>query len=375
MSDDIEKPQQLQHGDGMSLEVGKFYRKSPVGIWEEWDSVEVPEDKPASPESPKRAIVVYRERLPPDPTLRLHAIVIQSPLLRKVLDRTFEGYDGISTKLKELRFTPPLHEFYYRWHKLEMLIADEEDDTTTKHLKLFYPVISKEVLPYIERMQDLTRNGVITFDYLWTIFPSGTKIYTNIDGQDRIFIATSSTVGYGEGGKRSFQIQCQYIDCDGTKFVRNTSTQPIREFKGVKEITKLEVFPAHLHPDPQGLLEKLCQRGEQFEKLNGFHHMSYSGFYFDRIRGKKRHVSAPALRGRFDLGVLKRYERPMRVTSSLMRMSSLNALLETFTVHIAYLLHMCHRLDQFLDMSTGFLRSAVGSLPCSHMVHRAPTLV
>ncbi|KAJ4374786.1 hypothetical protein N0V83_001862 [Neocucurbitaria cava] len=295
MSNDVANAQQVEHKNGMSLEVGKFYRTTPVGRWEEWDSVEDPDDKFASPESLRRAIVIYRERLPPDPTLRLHAIVIQSPLLRKVLDRTFEGYDGISTKLKELRFTPPLHEFYYRWHKLEKLIADEEDDTTTKHLQLFHPVIRKEVLPYIERMQDLTRNGVITFDYLWTIFPSGTKIYTNIDGQDRIFIATSSTVGYNEGGMMGFQIQCQYIDCDGTKFVRNTSTQTIREFKGVKDITKLEVFPAHLHPDPQGLLEKLRQRGEQFEKLNGFHHMSYSGFYFDRIRSKKRHVSAPAL--------------------------------------------------------------------------------
>lgn len=295
MLDGIDHAGQSENGEGMSLEVGKFYRNTPVGMWEEWSSEGLPDDKSASPESLKRAVVVYRERIPPDPTLKLHSIVIQSPLLRKVLDRTFEGYDGISTKLKELRFVPPLHEFYYRWHMLEKLIQDEQDDITTKHLQLFYPIISKEVLPYIERMEDLTRNGVITFDYLWTIFPPGTKIFTNIDAQDRIFVAVSGSLGYDDCGERSFQIQCQYMDSDGTKFERKASTQNIREFKGVKEITKLEVFPAHLHPDPKGLLEKLHKRGQRFEELNGFHHMSYSGFYFDRIRGKKRHVRTFAL--------------------------------------------------------------------------------
>ena len=295
MLDDFEHVHQSDHVEGMSLEVGRFYRNTPMGIWEEWVSEGLPDDKSTSPESLKRAVVVYRQRIPPDPTLRLHSIVIQSPLLRKVLDRTFEGYDGISTKLKELRFMPPLHEFYYRWHQLERLIKDEADEMTTKHLQLFFPVISKEVRPYIESMEDLTRNGVITYDYLWTIFPPGTKIYTSIDGQDRIFVAVTGSQAYDDHGNNCFQIQCQYIDCDGSKFVRKTSTQNIREFKGVKEITKLEVFPAHLHQDPENLLKKLRRRGERFEKLNGFHHMSYSGFYFDRSRGGKRYVNALAL--------------------------------------------------------------------------------
>ena len=46
--------------------------------------------------------------------------------------------------------------------------------------------------------------------------------------------------------------------------------------------------------DVKGLVDRLHARGDKLAQLNGFHHMSYSGFYTARSsrQVRKRHVSA-----------------------------------------------------------------------------------
>ncbi|KAF1845411.1 P-loop containing nucleoside triphosphate hydrolase protein [Cucurbitaria berberidis CBS 394.84] len=265
----------------MTLEVGELYREKPHDEWDEWIPDNVPRDIATAPESLKRAIVVYKERRPPKPALVLHSIVVQSPLLRKVLNRMFEGYEGISTKLKELRFYAPFHEFYYRWHWLERLMEEEKDEPTRKHLEFIFPLVHSQIFPHIETMEDFTKNGVISFDYLWAIFPPGTNVFSQLDGQERIFSLVKTAYGVEVDGTRYMYVKCRYIDGDGTKFGFVHHRTNLYSFEGVREITKLEIFPAHLHPDAEGLVRRLQIRGEKFENLNGFHHLAYSGLFLD----------------------------------------------------------------------------------------------
>lgn len=238
------------------------------------------------------ALIVRREPHPSNNNqAALHSITVQSPLIKKVLDGIFEGFEGLNTRLKQLTFKAHFHPFYYRWHRFEKLCQDEQDQETKNHLELLYAILSKEIVPHIEAMEDFTKNKVISFDYLWTIFAPGMEVYTKIDDQDRIVSLKNSRYGASISGE-FLSLVCRYIDCDGSRFGCVETSLEINSFDGVKKLVDLNAIPSHLHPDVEKLVERLHARGYKLEQLNGFHHMSYSGFYTARSsrQARKRHV-------------------------------------------------------------------------------------
>lgn len=142
-------------------------------------------------------------------------------------------------------------------------------------------------------MRDLTSNGVITFDHIWTIFPADIDVFAHEDGQDRFYrcVKGYSSVRSGQFGmERCFRIDCLSVDSNGEKLQYRNEASKIGEFKGLVDVTSLDVFPAHLHPQASQVLAGLQSRGQAFEKLKGIHHVQYSGFFI-YSKGRKRFVS------------------------------------------------------------------------------------
>ncbi|KFY72295.1 hypothetical protein V499_07548 [Pseudogymnoascus sp. VKM F-103] len=279
---------------GMRPETKQLYRPDDRSTWDEWNPGNIHTDAEAGSFSQECALIVRREPHPSNNNqAALHSITVQSPLIKKVLEGTFEGFEGLNTQLKQLTFKAPFHPFYYRWHRFEKLRQDEQDQDTKNHLDLLYAILSKEILPHIEAMEDLTKNKVISFDYLWTIFSPGMEVYTKIDGHDRIVLLRDSRYGANMSGEY-FSLECRYIDCNGSRFGYVETSLEINSFDGVKKLVDLDAFPSHLHPDVEGLVSRLHARGDNLEQLNGFHHMSYSGFYTARStrQVRKRHVES-----------------------------------------------------------------------------------
>ena len=278
---------------GMRVETQQLYRLNDRSPWNESDPETTVKatDVEASSYAQECALIVRREPHPITNQIALHSITIQSPLIKKVLDKTFKGFEGVSTQLTQLTFKAPFHPFYYRWHRFEKLWEDEQDQETKDHLDLLYPILSEEIMPHIKTMEDLTNNKVITFDYLWSIFAPSMEVYTMLDGQDRLLELTHSRYGANMGGE-FFTLECRYIDCDGLSFGYVLSSVDIDKFEGVKKLVELDAFPSHLRPDIESMVDRLHVRGEKLEQLNGFHHMSYSGFYTARSSRqiRKRHV-------------------------------------------------------------------------------------
>jgi hypothetical protein len=277
---------------GMRPETKQLYRPDDRSIWDEWNPESIRTDVAAGSFAQECALIVRREPHPSNNNqAALHSITVQSPLIKKALDGTFEGFEGLNTQLKQLTFKAPFHPFYYRWHRFEKLCQEEQDQETKNHIDLLYAILSKEILPQIEAMEDFIKNKVISFDYLWTIFAPGMEVYTNIDGQDRILLLRDSRYGANMSGE-FFSLECRYIDCDGSSFGYVETSLEINLFDDVKKLVDLIVIPSHLHPDIGSLIERLHARGDKFEQLNGFHHMSYSGFYTSRSSRqlRKRHV-------------------------------------------------------------------------------------
>ena len=283
---------------GMRADVQQLYRPDDRSLWNESVPDKTTMDIEVGSYAQECALIIRREHHPTTNQVALHSITVQSPLIKKVLDRTFKGFEGLNTQLKQLTFKAPFHPFYYRWHRFEKLYEDEQDQETKDHLDLLHPILSEEIMPHVEIMKDLTKNKVISFDYLWTIFAPGMEVYTKLDSQDRLLELTDNRYTANMGGE-FFTLECRYIDCDGSSFRYVSSSVDIDKFEGVKKLIDLDAFPSHLYPDVENLVDRLHARGEKLEQLNGFHHMSYSGFYTARSSRqiRKRHVCNKILFG------------------------------------------------------------------------------
>ncbi|MCJ1433007.1 hypothetical protein MMC27_002366 [Xylographa pallens] len=294
---------------GMRAEIQQLYRPDDRSLWNESAPDKTATDVEAGSYAQEFALIVRRERHPTTNQIALQSITVQSPLIKKVLDGTFTSFEGLNTQLKQLTFKAPFHPFYYRWHRFEKLREVEQDQKTKDHLDLLYPILSEEIMPHIEAMKDLTKNKVISFDYLWTIFAPGMEIYTKLNGQDRLMELTDNRYGANMGGE-FFTLECRYIDCDGSNFGYVSSSVDIDKFEGVKKLVDLDAFPSHLHPDVENLVDRLHARGKKLEQLNGFHHMSYSGFYIARSSRQIRQRRVESSRIIIDPHTFKIYGTP-----------------------------------------------------------------
>ena len=262
---------------GMKTGSKELYREDKRFAWEDWSPDDIDIDPEETSEAKQYALIVRREkRTGQKPSLILHSITIQSPLIREVLGVVFDGYKGMTTRLKDLTFKAPFHEFFYRWDRLQQQMLQKSDAMKLEHMKLLQDIISGEIQPHLEKRQDLLIHGLVTFDYLWALFEPDTVIYSQSDGQDRLFRLVSSSY-LKLGATVIFSLTCRYIDCDGDAFGYVTTSLTLSDFDGIKPISELPIMPINLHSRSDELWDRLQKRGERFIGLNGFHYKSYSG--------------------------------------------------------------------------------------------------
>ncbi|KAF5613872.1 TOB3 (member of AAA-ATPase family) [Fusarium subglutinans] len=268
---------------GMAAETKDIYRKSSWDPWQEWTDDEIGIDGRSSQASAKYALIVRREKEHgeiDESVLSLHSITVQSPLLKKILGPVFKGYKGINTNLKKLEFHAPFREFFYRWDEFKQ--ADPRSDPNDSseecsHYKLLADIIHAEIKPRIEQATDLLNNGVISFDYVWTLFEPDVEVYTKIEGRDRLFKLSSGNYSKTPDGAVAYVLNVRFIDTDGDTFGYTETSLTISPFENVLPILELDVIPARLCPDIDQVRERLIQRGRLFESLQGINHKTYSG--------------------------------------------------------------------------------------------------
>ncbi|KAI1384743.1 putative AAA family ATPase [Hypoxylon trugodes] len=218
--------------------------------------------------------------------LVLHSIVIQSTYLKTLLGEVFQDYSGITTTLKKLVFRAPFYYFFYEWNRLERLARQIEDPVGKSHARLLRKILKSELKETISVSDDLRRNGVITYDYLWTIFKPGIDVYAREDGYDRIYRLQRTVYVPPVGSSHFFQVVLAEIECDGDCVGYQTKCIPIFNFPGTKRIQDLDLFPASFHPDLAEVKERLKKRGEKFRAIhsNPYYYGAYEGIVLDEKR-------------------------------------------------------------------------------------------
>lgn len=254
-------------------------------------------------ESAQHALVArYRISKDPSKTLDLHSVVVQSPLLKGILARVLEGYPSITTELERLEFKAPFECFVHRWDALrverEELVTQLAEDgpfegrgykqALRSYLDLLYVTLERELGSLLRQKKDLITHGVMQFKHIWTLFEPGCLIYYKAAEQDRIYKLKSSKLA-SVGSRKVFQLECQYVDYDGTQFGYGLETLNINDFPGTKKITKFEAYPLCFHENVEELMERLAERGRQFELYKGNHFVAYDGIAFGKAhRGEQK---------------------------------------------------------------------------------------
>ncbi|KAI1642236.1 putative AAA family ATPase [Daldinia loculata] len=234
-------------------------------------------------ESRRHALLIRMQRNHNDgKPVVLHSIVIQSSHLKSMLGELFEEYSGITTTLKKLVFRAPFHCFFYEWNRLEKIVREIEDPVSKSHARLLRKVLRSELRETISQSNDLNQNGVITFDYLWTIFKPGIDVYAFEDGYDRIYKLQRAQYITGPGGQ-FFQVTVNEIDYDGDTSGYLSKILLIFNFPGTMKVSDLDVFPASYHPRLGEVKETLRKRGEKFRDihLKPYYYGAYRGIVVD----------------------------------------------------------------------------------------------
>lgn len=249
-------------------------------------------------QSAQHALVTrYKASEKPDRQFDLHSIVVQSPHLKKVLARVFDGYPGITVELQRLEFAAPFECFVHRWEQflaqrdlsLKQNLFDEDAEQCASHLELLYSVLTEELGLVLGEKQDLVKHGVMKFKQIWTIFEPGCLIYHKHNEQDRVYklkTAKFDTNNFGE----VYKLECLYVDFDGERFGMNKVTLNVSAFRGTKKIAKFESYPLIFHEKVDEVREKLMERGRKFEAYRGYHFVAYEGIAWGKAhRGEAKY--------------------------------------------------------------------------------------
>ncbi|KAF2197621.1 P-loop containing nucleoside triphosphate hydrolase protein [Delitschia confertaspora ATCC 74209] len=238
---------------------------------------EYPEDVKPNPEETevvqKYALIVRNKKSHgTGKAMVVSTIIIQSPLLKPLLEDVFEGYEGITAGLKKVSFTKPFAPFFYRWGRFQKAVEEEKDATVRAHAQLLYDILLKEIDENITTYHDLLSHGVITYNYLWTLFKPGDVLSCKLDGEDMMMKLQNSD--YDSGG---FSLYAKYVDYNGSFFGYASMKYTIHPFEGTRPIADLEAYPMQFNPDAAAIESMLMERGKRFESLQGYHYKAYSG--------------------------------------------------------------------------------------------------
>jgi hypothetical protein len=251
--------------------------------WQE----EMPKDvgDPAENEkTAKWALLVRNVKVYNDPrrVLSMHSIVVQSPLLKKLLAGVLKNYPGVTVGLNRLEFCGKFEPLIHRWAELQDAIANlsgetEEQRTTKIHAELLQSVLTKEFKDIIDTSQDMKSQRVMTFEHLWTLFQPGAIVYARQDGQETAMTLVETRYGQDDNGIPCFWLTSKCVDWDGARFGTSKITLSISYYSGTRPITSLRVYPLEFHPESETVRARLIERGAKTESLAGPNYRAYQG--------------------------------------------------------------------------------------------------
>jgi hypothetical protein len=148
-----------------------------------------------------------------NPFVRKTQLQVNSEHLKAILKDTISDFPGISFNTKDITIDKPYRVlFHYRKELEEAGKALAYHSDAAQHLELLLTLIDEEFKDAIEETENLLGQGMMNYEYLWTIFKPGTTIYAPVYGQPRAFTLKSYAYSCDPPG---LILNTEYIDFDG----------------------------------------------------------------------------------------------------------------------------------------------------------------
>ncbi|KAF1351393.1 P-loop containing nucleoside triphosphate hydrolase protein [Delphinella strobiligena] len=286
---------------GMSVGFKNLYsgKEDKHGRFTWSDKIPVDIGKPAEDaETQKWALIVRYSKAWNDSskTLQIHSIVVQSPLLKDLLETVLVDYPGF-TSLQRLEFTGKLEPLIHRFPELNAAIEELRSSDTAndalrlKHAELLRDVLTQEFQAMLEASQDMKSKSVMTYEYLWTLFQPGAVVFSRQDGQERVFKLKSAKYGIDRDENPVYWLSLHYLDYDGSRFGYKLVNTSISAYNGTKPISSLSALPLEFHAQPTEVRHRLIARGAKVEAFAGTHYRTYDGigWKLDSYGEKEKH--------------------------------------------------------------------------------------
>ncbi|KAF8426203.1 P-loop containing nucleoside triphosphate hydrolase protein [Tirmania nivea] len=216
---------------------------------------------------------------------------IKSQELKAVLKEVLDGIEGISLVEDKPTLEPNLLFNYLpelEAYLIEHEASEEPNSKTISHLKLLIDYIQADYGDIQKRLFPMLANAEITFELLWALFLPNSLLFT-VDpgsGEDRMIKLDWVELRETPDRGKFYQLDCHYVEFDGKIFGEATCTLEIPEFRGVRKIDQLGVYPIQYHTKEDALKQKLLERGKKFCELKGMHYRMYKGIaYFKKKKG------------------------------------------------------------------------------------------
>ena len=226
-------------------------------------------------------------------------------LLRETMedDPTVKTWVGQHVILEE-----PFPRLVYSWDKLVDATdtnVERPEDTVARgqarvDLKkvLKYVQSSKDLESYFKNRKSNLTSKVITYDYMWTIFPRGIEVIATTFMDERQILRVGSV--WTDDDPKSISLYCWYYDHDGSHWIPAEVCFEIEKFPGTKSIETLPCYPLQYYRDTEtqaGLKSELIERGKEFERYcktkPGTHQrFDYRGRVISSERGFSRQHSS-----------------------------------------------------------------------------------
>ncbi|CAG7995208.1 unnamed protein product [Penicillium salamii] len=231
---------------------------------------------------------VVRERLDRNSEEVTQYIDIKSKGLRDILREVLHDIKAIS-----LMEDKPSIEQNVLFHFLPELanyaenINNADCEFPRQHLRLLIDHLKQAYSATSQRLKSMLQYGHITYDLLWALFKPGCQVYTTCFGTKEprcvIFDAGEERT---QNDETWFNLECRFLDYDGTKFGEAGIFLRVAKFRGSKPIETLEAYPLHRHPSSEQVQKDLIERGQKFLDLAGSHIQHCKGNAFFMNKGK-----------------------------------------------------------------------------------------
>lgn len=151
-------------------------------------------------------------------------------------------------------------------------------------MNLLTSTIASDYKAVLTEVEQLTSNGEISFDLLYSILIPLCLMVTRccITGLPRLF-QLISWIRTSVEGMPIYELSLQSVDLvdwpltHGVVVGKVHTIVYIKPMHGIFKIDKLDAYPLKFHSDPEGLKQKIMMRGKKWVSLIGVHHKEFNG--------------------------------------------------------------------------------------------------